>query len=40
VDADVVIDLGQAAGGAADTDVLTLAWFELGDLRAGDFVFA
>jgi Ca2+-binding RTX toxin-like protein len=40
VSADVVIDLGAAAGGAAGVDVLTLASFALADLNAADFAFA
>ncbi len=39
VGADVVIDLGAAAGGSAGADVLTLAGIGLGDLGASDFVF-
>ena len=38
--ADVVIDLGAAAGGAAGADVLTLASFSLANLNAADLVFA
>ena len=36
--ADTVIDLGAAAGGAASTNVLTLADFAIGNLDAGDFL--
>lgn len=39
VGADVVIDLGAAAGGAAETDVLTLANFDLADLSRAVFLF-
>ena len=40
VGADTVIDLGAAAGGAADADVLTLAGFTTANLDATDFLFA
>ncbi len=39
VGADVVIDLGAAAGGSSGADVLTLAGIGLSDLGASDFVF-
>ncbi len=39
VGADVVIDLGAAAGGPSGADVLTLAGIGLSDLGAGEFVF-
>ena len=39
VGADVVIDLGAAAGGSSGADVLTLAGIGLSDLGAGEFVF-
>ena len=35
---DTVIDLGAAAGGTGDQDVLTLASFTAGDLDATDFL--
>ena len=40
IGADTVIDLGAAAGGAGDQDVLTLAGFDAGDLDQTDFLFA